>query len=187
MDDGTGNWPQRLKDSAKWVAENIVMPIVNTVENTLSDVDLTYSAGISGSVTIGHALVSGQVGVSMDASGNVEIQYSFNEGVTTGSMSGSIAGYNTITNAPNVDKLTGSGYQIGGSYTVAPVVVGGDLNIIPDSEENTTYYGGTLSGGFGVGSGGEVHATMGNTFAFSKTNFNIYKKAKAAYINIMGW
>ena len=95
---------------------------------------------------------------------------------------------NTITNAPNVDKLTGPGYQIGGSYTGAPVVVGGDLNIIPDSDNNTTYYyGGTLSGGFAYGSGGEVHATIGKTFPMPKTKFNVFDVAKAAYIKIMEW
>ena len=138
MDDGTGNWPQWLKNSVKWVAKNIVKPVVKSIQSTLADVDLTYTAGISGSITPGKTLENAQIGIAMDTKGTVEIQYSLNGGVTTGSMSGSIAGYNTITNATRVDKLTGPGYQIGGSYTGAPVIVGGDLNIIPDPDENTT-------------------------------------------------
>ena len=187
MDDGTGNWPQWLKNSVKWVAKNIVKPVVKSIRSTLADVDLTYTAGISGSITPGKTLENAQIGIAMDTKGNVEIQYSLNGGVTTGSMSGSVAGYNTITNATDIDKLTGPGYQIGGSYTGAPVIVGGDLNIIPDSDENTTYYGGTLSGGFAFGSGGEVHVTIGKTFSIPKTKFNVFDAAKAAYIKIMEW
>ena len=45
--DPSGTWPQWLKDSVKWVATNIVRPVVKTVQQTLSKIDLTYSNGIN--------------------------------------------------------------------------------------------------------------------------------------------
>ena len=68
------------------------------------------------------------------------------------------------------------------------MAVGGDFNIIPDTERNKMYYGGTLTGGFAAGSlGREFHIEWGTTATLPKTQFNIYDLARSVYIKIMEW
>lgn len=93
-----------------------------------------------------------QVGISIDTKGNVAVQRAFSGGVTGGTPSASVTVYKSRTNAPNINKLEGLGYQLGGS---AGVPVGGvplagavDFNILPDSAAGKNYYGTTTS--FGV-------------------------------------
>ena len=191
MSDSTGNWPQLFKKAVKWVAKNIVKPVVKKVEEVLSKVDLTYSTGINISGTPSASIFNGQIGVSIDTKGNVAIQASAGGGLTGGTPSLSFSTYNSITNAPSIEKLNGEGYQLGGSAIVpagVPVAVGGDLNIIPDKENNKTYYGITLTKGVALGSpGGEVHAEWGTTTTLPKTTFNIFDVARSVYIKIMEW
>jgi len=192
MDDQTGNWPKWIKNTVKWVAKNIVKPVVKTVQKALSKVDLTYSTGVNVSGTPSAWIFNGQIGVSMDTKGNVAIQASGGGGVTVGTPSISISVYGSMTNAPSINELNGTGYQIGGSSIIlvegVPMVVGGDFNIIPDLERNKTYYGGTLIGGLAVGKpGGEFHVEWGTTVTLPKTQFNIYDVAKSVYIKIMEW
>ena len=113
-------------------------------------------------------------------------------GVTGGTPSISNSGYRSMTNAPSINELNGTGYQIGGSAIIpvedVPIAVGGDFNIIPDMERNKTYYGGTLTGGLAVGkTGGKFHVEWGTTVTLPKTQFNIYDVAKSVYIKIMEW
>ncbi len=85
IEDENGNWPQWIKNSFKWVAKNIVKPIVKSVQENLSKVDATYSTGvnISGIPSIFNFNI--QAGVSIDTQGNVALQYSTGGGFTTGS------------------------------------------------------------------------------------------------------
>ena len=193
MSDPTGNWPKWIKNTVKWVAKNIVKPVVKTVQKTLSKVDLTYSTGVNVSGTPSAWNFNGQIGVSMDTKGNVAIQASGGGGVTGGTPSISISGYRSITNAPSINELGGTGYQIGGSAIIpvenVPIAVGGDFNIIPDMERNKTYYGGTLTGGLAVVGkpGGEFHAEWGTTVTLPYPQFNVYDVARSVYIKIMEW
>ena len=137
-------------------------------------------------------IFNGQIGVSMDTKGNVAIQASGGGGITGGNPSISITRYQSATNAPSINELNGTGYQIGGSAIIpvdgVPVAVGGDFNIIPAPERNITYYGGTLTGGFAAGSpGGEFHVEWGTTDTLRNTQFNIYDVARSVYIKIMEW
>lgn len=105
MDDQAGNWPKWIKNTVKWVAKNIVKPVVKTVQKTLSKVDLTYSTGVNVSGTPSAWIFNGQIGVSMDTKGNVAIQVSGGGGITGGDPGISITRYQSVTNAPNIDKL----------------------------------------------------------------------------------
>ena len=186
MDDQAGNWPNWIKKTVKWVAKNIVKPVVKTVQKTLSKVDATYSKGINVSGTPGAFIFNLQAGISIDTKGNVAIQCSAGGGVTGGTPGASITAYQSVTNAPSIDKLEGPGYQIGGSVGVYSLAVGGDFNIIPDSALNTTYLGATTNVGFGT-TGGEFHVEWGETATWNVTRFNIFDVAENIYIKIMEW
>ena len=190
MVDDSGNWPKWIKSTVKWVAKNIVKPVVKTVQKTLSKVDLTYSTGVNLSGTPGAWIFNGQIGVSMDTKGNVAVQASGGGGITGGNPGISITRYQSVTNAPNIDKLNDAYYQVGGSIAEdvegVPVAVGGDVMFMPDPVLNTGYFG--LTGNLGFGTlGKESHVEWGTTVTLPYTQFNIYDVARTVYINIMEW
>ena len=193
MDDPNGEWPKWIKNTVKWVAKNIVRPVVKKVEESLSKVDLTYSEGFNISGTPGGIIFNGQIGVSMDTKGNVAIQYSLGGGFTGGSECISVSKYQSITNAPSINALKGTGYQIGGSVVVpikgVPLNLGCDLNIIPDPRNDKTYYGVTLTQGLAYPNlpSAEVHVEWGETFTIQKTQFNIFDVGRSVYNKIMEW
>ena len=190
MDDQYGSWPQWIKDTFKWVAKNVVKPIVNTVQNVLSKADATYSAGINVSGTPSAFIFNLQAGVSIDTKGNVAIQGSAGGGVTGGSPGISITAYQSVTNAPSINNLSGPGYQIGGSVGVpafgVPFAAGGDFNIIPDNNGTSTYLGMTTNVGFGT-PGREFHVEWGQTATWDATRFNVFDLAEELYVIIMEW
>lgn len=163
---------------------------MKTAQKALSKLDLTYSKGINFSATPSVFIFNFQIGMSIDTKGNVAIQSSVGSGVTGGSPGGAITTYRSVTNAPSIDKLEGTGYLVGGSagssvYGI-PVAAGGDLNIIPDSALNKTYFGATTNMGVGT-PGGELHVGWGETTTWSVSRFNIFDVAKDIYIKIMEW
>ena len=190
MDDQDGNWPKWIKNTVKWVAKNIVKPVVKTVQKTLSKVDLTYSTGVNVSGTPGAWIFNGQIGLSMDTKGNVAIQASGGGGITGGNPGISITRYQSVTNAPNIDKLNDAYYQVGGSIAVpiedVPIAVGGDVMFMPDPALNTGYFGLTGNVGFCT-PGKEFHVEWGTTVTLPYTQFNIYEVARFVYIKIMEW
>ena len=190
MDDQAGNWPKWIKNTVKWVAKNIVKPVVKTVQKTLSKVDLTYSTGVNVSGTPSAWIFNGQIGVSMDTKGNVAIQASGGGGITGGDPGISITRYQSVTNAPNIDKLNDAYYQVGGSIAVpiegVPVAAGGDVMFMPDPALNTGYF--RLTGNVGFGTPGkEFHVEWGTTVTLPYTQFNVYEVARSVYIKIMEW
>ena len=105
------------------------------------------------------------------------MQGSYAGGITTGTPS--IAGgiYQTITNAPSIDKLEGFGCQIGGAIQVPiyeiPLMFGIDINLFPDTDTGKMYFGFTRTAGFGT-PGGEFHIEWGNTGTLEKTRVNLF-------------
>ena len=191
LDDATGNWPQWVKSTVKWVNKNIVKPIANKAQETLSKINGTLSKGISVGCTLGIVGITANVSVSVDTKGNVAIQGSYSWGVTSNPGFGaSIGPTSMITNAPDVYKLEGEGGVVGGSlFTKVPKVgaigFGGDLNIIPDSEYNKCYFGISSFKGIGTSEGKEFHAGLGGTTTFD--SFNIYEEYERFYDLIMVW
>lgn len=163
---------------------------MKTAKKELSKINATYSRGVNVSGTPSAFIFNFQVGISIDTKGNVAIQSSSGGGITGGSPGASITAYQNITNAPNIDKLEGISYQIGGSAGVpiygVPVTIGGDFNIMPDNALNTAYYGVTTNVGVGT-PGGEFHVEWSETSTWSSTRFNIFDIAKDIYIKIMEW
>ncbi len=190
MDDQNGHWFSWIKNTVKWLTKNIIKPVVKKIQNTLSKVNVTSTQGINISGTPSAFIFNLQAGVSTDTKGNVAVQGSFGGGVTGGTPGASITAYQNITNAPNIEKLNGPSYQIGGSAGVPihaiPLAVGGDFNIIPDSDLNKTYFGATGNIGFGT-PGGELHIEWGETTTWSVTRFNIFDVGEKIYIKIMEW
>ena len=197
MTDNSGTWPSwndikaGFKNAVKWTTSNILQPMTNNIQVALSNVDATYSTGISLSVTPSGFVFNFQIGLSVDTDGNVAIQDSLGTGFTSGTPGMSASIYQTVTNAPSVTNLTGPGNQMGGSFTLpsgAPATIGADINIIPSPDENKIYYGCTLNNGVSFGSpGGEIHVMGGNTQTIQGSEFNIFSVARSVYTKIMGW
>ena len=188
MGDDSGCLADWIKDSLKWIAQNIARPMLTYTRNAFSKVDATYSTGIDITLTPSVFIFSFQGGISVDTKGNIALQGSFSGGMTGGSPGASVTGYRTITNAPNINKLEGLGYQIGGSVGVpvygVPVAAGGDFLIIPDTD--TTYFGSTTNLGFGT-PGGEFHIAWGATGTGSRTQINLFDLAGWFLTKIMEW
>ena len=189
-DDPRGNWSKWIKNTVKWVSKNIVRPIVKNTQKIISKVNLTYSTGVNISGTPSAFIFNGQIGVSVDTKGNVAIQGSGGGGITTGDPGVSRTRFSSITNAPNIYKLNGSYYQLGGSYAAIvegiPIAVGGDVMFMPDEELNTGYFGLTVNTGFGT-PGSECHVEWGATGTIKRSVFNVFDIAQDIYISIMEW
>ena len=190
MGDPIGAWPQWIKNAVKWVASDVIMPLVDSAQKALSKIDLTYSTGINVSGTPSFWIFNGQVGLSLDTKGNIAIQASIGGGVTVGDPGVSVTRYKSITNAPNINKLNGEYIQAGGSIAAliggVPLTAGGDVMCMPDSESNDVYWG--VTGNAGVGSPGkDFHIEWGQTTTWNITQFNIFDVINNVYDRIMGW
>ena len=188
VSDESGHWI--IKDAIKWIVKKIIRPAIKKIQKALEKRNGTYSSGLTLSASPGGFSFHVQGGISMDTKGNVALQGSYLGGVTAGSPSVSLTGYNTITNASSIDKLEGTAYQIGASVGVpvygVPLVGGNDFNVIPDMDMNRTYYGMTSSIGVGL-PGAEFHIEWGDTKTWEATRFNVFECADAMYIKIMEW
>ena len=175
--DHSGNWPKWFDNIINWFKG--VSEESNTTTNCsiIDNVNYTSSTGINISLSPSAFVFNFQISFSIDAKGNAALQWAFSGGFTTGSPGASISVFNMNTNAPSIDHLEGMGYQIGGSAGIPvsgfPLMVGADVNLIPDSVTNEPYWGNTAY--IGVGTPGvEGHVTWGKTFTISNTRFNIF-------------
>lgn len=189
LDDIEGNWPQCFKKAVKWVAEKVIKPVVKKVQKALGKRDFTYSTGIGTGGSITGYGIQVQGGFAFDSKGNIAIQGTAAGGFSTTAGCLGIV-YNSLTNAPDVSALEGSGYQMGGVYGwnigYVPVVAGGDINFIPIPDSEAAYIGGTFITGFGTsGFEGHVDWTYTGTLPYSKVN--IFEAAEIVYHVIMEW
>ena len=176
------------------VSKKVVKPVVKKVKKELSKINLTYTKGLSASGSPGIWNFNAQGGISIDAKGNVAFQGTFVGGATTnGTLSGAVGNFSMITNAPTVNELNGSGYQIGASASIpippSPIAisVGRDVNIIPNSKLNTNYYG--LSSFTGIAPpypSTELHFEWGETGS-AFLQFNVFNVMQNIYVRIMEW
>ena len=188
--DPSGKWI--IKNAIKWVAKKVVKPAIKKAKEVLSKVDFTYTNGLNLNFSPSLVTFNLQGGISIDSKGNVALQGGFSGGFTTGSPGASVTAYETKTNAPSIDNLNGSSYQLGGSYGTSigkiPVTAGADFNIIPDSTDSSKYYyGATKNAGIGGSPGTEFHVEWGTTGTWEATKFNIFDVAENIYIKIMEW
>ena len=153
--------------------------LINDVKEVVSNIDATFTVGVSGSATAGIWSYTGQVGLSIDTKGNIALQGTYGYGITGGTPGVSGTMVSMVTNAPGVDKLNGEGYQFGGSVGIPiygfPFVANGEINIIPDLQEGTTYYG--ITRGIGVGTPGyEGHLEWTETQTMYQSNIDLSVK-----------
>ena len=187
--DPSGCW--YIKSLIKWFAEEVAKPVIKGLQEKATAINFSTSRGLSASGTLGIFTLNAQIGTAFDAKGNVALQLSVSGGVTSGTPGGSVMGYRMLTNAPSISNLEGEAYQIGGAVGApvsgVPLAVGVDFNIIPDASSEKAYYYG-LTTGIGVGTpGGEFHTTWGQTYTVEKSQFNVFRVAKALYKKIMEW
>ena len=187
--DGNKSLKDIAKSAIKGFVKHVVKPVNNWTAKQISKLDFTYSTGLGLSGSFGIWNMSGQFGLSIDSGGNVEMQYTVGGAVTTGS-SVSLMNYQTITNAPNVTNLHDDGYQVGASVGVPiyniPAAAGADINIIPDTDANRTYYGFTNGAGLGT-PGMEAHVGWSTTRPVKGIKFNINEIFNSFYDKILGW
>jgi len=164
-----------IKDFVKWTVTNTFEPSVKNIQNSLEKIDITYSSGLGGGVSLGMIFANLQVGWAVDTEGNIALQATPGFALTSGEMDLSFFGYQTITNATSVDKLSGWGTQIGGTVTVPvegiPVMLGADVNFIPNGDvqegEPAVFHGATFVSGLSLSATGysaEGHTASGRTF-----------------------
>ena len=187
--DGNKSLKDIAKSAIKGFVKHVVKPVNNWTAKQISKLDFTYSTGLGLSGSFGIWNMSGQLGLSIDSGGNVEMQYTVGGAVTTGSGV-SLMNYQTITNAPNVTNLHDDGYQVGASVGVPiyniPAAAGADINIIPDTDANRTYYGFTSGAGLGT-PGMEAHVGWSTTRPVKGIKFNINEIFNSFYDKILGW
>ncbi len=193
MSDADGNWPKWVTDVKNKVintwnsAKKTISNIVDSIEKTVSNIKMSSSNGLLITGTVGCWSFNGQVGISTDTKGNVVAQGSYSGGITATSgdrpsFSLAIATYHSVTNAPDVNLMTGKGYQIGGSWAdlvgPAPVFIGGDLLLLekPKATENP-YVGISFASGIGF-PGKECHIEWGNTRNISR-KINIFETVRS--------
>ena len=187
--DGNKSLKDIAKSAIKGFVKHVVKPVNNWNAKQISKLDFTYSTGLGLSGSFGIWNMSGQLGLSIDSGGNVEMQYTVGGAVTTESGV-SLMNYQTITNAPNVTNLHDDGYQVGASVGVPiyniPAAAGADINIIPDTDANRTYYGFTSGAGLGT-PGMEAHVGWSTTRPVKGIKFNINEIFNSFYDKILGW
>jgi hypothetical protein len=186
LTDVSGNWPAWIKSATKWFFENIAAPIVNSIENFLANFDFTQSSGIAISFSPGIFTFSLQVAITTDSDGNIAFQYSFSDGITTGTPGISPSVFSSITNAPDYTQVENMGYAVGlfQGFKIGnvPVFAGGDMNFLPNA--NKTYYG--LSGYFGLGGAStDIHGTLGSTGSIFL--FNYFDTFDVLYKSVKEW
>lgn len=175
-----------IKNAVKWLTKNVAKPVVKALQNNLAKVNATYSTGNNITLSPSIWAFSGQYGISLDTKGNIAIQGSLNGGITTGTPTASITRYQTITNAPTIYKLNGSGYQIGCSVA-APVIfitAGAEGLLIPDQEYSSSYLGFTKSLGAST-PGADFHIEWGETRTWKESRLNVFDLLRQGYIKIM--
>lgn len=167
-------------------AKRKVSNIIDSINKRVSNISLSTSNGLLITGTVGCWSFNGQVGISTDTKGNIVAQGSYSGGITatsgTPSFSFALATYHSVTNAPDVEMLAGTGYQIGGSVAEmvgpVPVFIGGDLLLLekPKATE-TPYIGISVASGVGI-PGKELHVEWGNTRNITRT-INIFDTARS--------
>lgn len=121
----------------------------------------------------------------MDTKGNIALQGTYAGGPTiSATPAASVGIFGMTTNASNIDKLNGKGMQMGGSASLG-MILGGEVNVIPDQENECYYYGGTGFVGISTPSTPEAHAEWGETGTI--TQMNIFDAMREIYIQIMEW
>ena len=154
------------QEIAKEFIRETVIPALYKMKETSKDYTGVATIGASGSITAGIWSVEYAIAVVGDNRGNFEIQSTYGFNGTTGvGFSASVNVTGAVLNAPDVSSLHDTGYKIGGS--IYDIFGGGaDVLIVPG--EDTNYFG--ISGQYGAGMGGELHAGWGETSKVSSIN-----------------
>ena len=164
----------------------LVKNIIRLIHKITSSVPLTFSSGASFSATPSIWNFNLQAVTSLDTRGNIAIQLTYSSGITSSNPGWSATSYQTITNAPSIERLEGEGYQIGGSFGMpvygVPLSAGRDFVFIPYQDNNGSYFGLSRTDGFGS-PGFEGHGEMSYTWTLGR--FNVYSIAEMLLTSIL--
>ena len=135
-----------LQAILNWTSQQIVRPIVNSIEAIVGDVDMTITVGFSASVSLGFWSYSASAGISINFEGNMGVNVSVATAITTGDASASINGFMTVTNAPTIKALEGESTQVGVSGAF-----GGSVSVdgVAFTSDGTDYFGLSVAVGYG--------------------------------------
>ena len=138
----------------------------------------TFTYGKTGSFAVG-GVAAYAIGISTDGR-DTKIQASVGGGGGTPNLS-PISHYIMITNAPNIDALTGPAYQVGGSISIG-ISIGVDYVIMVNSETGEEYQGITASFGIGLPLWAEVHGEVSNTVNIFDINEGLVDPLMETYL-----
>ncbi|WP_343252804.1 RHS repeat-associated core domain-containing protein [Ligaoa zhengdingensis] len=191
--DQNGHWI--IKDFLQWKVRTIDLPALQYTQKKLSQLDGTLAVGYTLAATPSFWDLSIQVGFAVDYKGDFVMQISYGGGVTSDSPSASLVRYYSVSNAPSVEALKGSGYAIGGSTSATHITAGADINIYPN-DLNGVYWGITrFTGATTATVGGEGHINWGGTYNIvyedpttkNEIYINIYDLIYNVYNQILDW
>ena len=116
-----------LKESIKWVVNNIASPINQTAKKNLPLLVVgTVQIGVTGAAAFG-TNATGSFALAYDEEGN--IGYTLTGGGGGGTPSASVGIFQTRTNARTIADLGGTSTQVGGSVAIGAVSVGAELTM----------------------------------------------------------
>ena len=177
---------ETVKAGGKYIVDHTVKPLVLSARDYLSKANGTVSLGFFGAGSPTGVSGSYQIGLAFDLKGNIAVQGTPAVGFSNGTPCWSAGLYGSISDAPTINDMAGSGYQTGGSFNaISPsglgVVLGGESNVLIAS--GAEYYGATgsmgLTGGAPWSFGMEGHIETGYTTNY--LTFNIYDGMAAFY------
>ena len=165
---------------------------------------LTVSMGVAGSVTLGPFVYGAQLALVTDSYGYSEVQVTFYSPISSDAirkvpsvdeMFSKVASYEKITdilefslmgnlsiyNAPAVENLYNTGYQVGGALGAGGAIAV-DYNIVPNGP-GSPYKGITFSAGLGSN---DIHASMGSTFRLMSSKASVYDLVDAIRRGLYG-
>ena len=196
LTDSSGNWPtindvvNGIKTGAKWILNNIIDPVVKGAQDTLSNIDVTTSPGLTKGYNFLFVSLEKTDSIAIDTKGNIGLQTTF---TLHGNCGFSFCGFGgpsgMISNAPTIYDLEGFSIIGGGSVfmpaEIIPVGGGVDVNWILRNNGEKPFMGLSYMGGVASGCGFELHS--GASYTFTCFSFNVFEVYDSFYNAINGW
>ncbi len=128
-----------------------------------------------------------QIGVAIDTKGNIALQSSLYYGLSLPTdMSGSLYLFRSISNAPDVHKLTDEAAQIGLNSVVPvyhiPLLLGKGFDVI---DHKNGYFGKTTT--IGVTTSNGISGSFNANRTYEYGSVNVFDAFDLFYDKVMGW
>lgn len=163
--DHTGyTWNEFLDEIIAWIRGRKEAALHRADGTSGAGINLSFAAGLAAGTSVGY---------TYDRKGNIGVFATVSGGGGFPSASASLLGNSTT--APDIYGQSGLGVNIGGSGS-AKLSVGGEYNILINTDKGIAYHGATVNAGIGfaIPSPVELHGEVGYTFV---KGVNVYDLA----------